>query len=380
MRRMKVLFVSDARSTHTEKWVNALSKREIEVHLVYFKGHTSSNVSISKKVIKYELPHSFSRFPLRNAIKLRKLFSKIQPDVVNVHNASGYGWLINLSGIRPYIINVWGSDLSVFPYKSPIHKLILTKNLDNASMVLSTSKYMKQQVIDLLKNNYQNNIHVIPFGVDVDLFKRKDIRINDNSKIVIGNIKSFKPHYGIEYLIEAIGSIRNTLLERNQVEIFQSISVVIYGSGTKQDVENIQMIVDDLNLNETIKLNGPIPNSQVPSILEEFDIFCATSIRESFGVSLVEAMSMELPVVATKNDGFIEVVDDNITGILVENEDYESIAHGLLELIYDKNKRLEFGKNGRQKVVNEFNLGDNTDELIKKYSIVLKSKQKLERF
>ena len=362
---MKILFISSAKSIHTQKWVNALFARGYEVHLAYNKNDLTYDMNFSDGIIHHELPFSGTIGYFLNVFSLRKLYNEIKPNVVNAHFASGYGTLVNLSKIRPYILNVWGSDVYEFPEISMFHKMLVGNNLKNASLIASTSQVMAQRVKELLSSINSNKVHTIPFGVDIEKFKRINIKKDD--RIVIGNIKSFKPIYGIEYLVKAIHHLKSMLLKSEHSSFFESLDVKIYGGGNTEEKQKIQMLIDSLDLSTTIKLYEPIPNSEVPSILEQFDIFCATSVQESFGVSLVEAMALELPVVATKVPGFVEVVENNKTGILVENKNPTSIANGLMELILNKEKRNSLGQNGREKVIKMYNFSDNVDSMIKLY-------------
>ena len=106
---------------------------------------------------------------------------------------------------------------------------------------------------------------------------------------------------------------------------------------------------------------GKIPNNKVPNVLSQFDIFCAMSQRESFGVSLVEAMSMKKPVVASNVDGFKEVIDNEITGIIVDKNDTVQCKEALKRLILDEVLREKMGENGRKRVLKFYDWEKNVD-------------------
>ena len=119
-------------------------------------------------------------------------------------------------------------------------------------------------------------------------------------------------------------------------------------------------------MNDTIFLKGRIPNTEVPDVLNQFDVFCAASIvnSESFGVAIVEAMSCEVPVIATKIDGFSEVMVDQKTGLMIEKEDYKAISDALEYMYNNKDKRIEFGKNGRKRVLDNYDWYKNVKMLV----------------
>jgi glycosyltransferase involved in cell wall biosynthesis len=89
---------------------------------------------------------------------------------------------------------------------------------------------------------------------------------------------------------------------------------------------------------------------QVVPFLVMMDVFVLSSVKEGFPFSILEAMALGIPVVATNVGGIPEVVDDHKTGILVKPGDPESLANVILTLIEDRALREELGKNGGERV------------------------------
>ena len=346
--------------------MNALSERGHEVHLVYKSDDTPAENKINEEVIQHRLKYSGTKGYFLNAIQLRKLTKEINPDIVNAHYASGYGTLVRLAKLGPLVLSVWGSDVYEFPYQSKFKMKLLVDNLRYANVIASTSESMAEQVRKLLKNN-DKSITITPFGIDLNLFKPSKSIIKD--EIIIGNIKSLKEIYGLNYLIKAIRVLKDQLELNNNIELSNRVILNIYGDGPER--ENLINLIKALDLEKSVFLKGKIPNNQVPSALESFDIFCATSIQESFGVSLIEAMSMELPVVATDVPGFKEIVVENKTGLIVESKNPKSIAKALEILILDMDLRLSMGQAGRKRVKSYFDWNKNVEQMILLYNNLL---------
>ena len=112
---MKIMFVSAANSTHTVRWVNALAERGHEVYLVSNRGHEPKEDALNSRVKLYLMKHSGGKGYYLNAGELRKIAKRINPDVINVHYASGYGTLARKARLPKYILSVWGSDVYDFP-------------------------------------------------------------------------------------------------------------------------------------------------------------------------------------------------------------------------------------------------------------------------
>lgn len=371
MNKKKVFFISAANSIHTVKWVNALSEK-FEIHLIYCKNHKPDLDIISENVIKHEL---FFNAPLGyylNAIQLKRIYKKINPDIVNVHFASGYGTLARIAKLDNILLSVWGSDVYDFPNQSKIKKNILEKNVKHAKCIASTSNVMAKKLQKQV-NLANKKIYITPFGVDIDKFYNYNLT-KENDNINIGTIKKLEEKYGIEYAILAVKKVKDDLTKNGKKQLAAQIKYYIYGDGSKK--EELLKLIKDLKIEKDVFLMGKIPNSTVPEVLNTIDIFCVTSIlnSESFGVAVVEAMACEVPVIATDVDGFKEVVDDNITGYIVERKNIEEIAQKIEKLVIDKDLRIKMGKAGREKVLKEYAWKENVKTMENIYEENLNNK------
>lgn len=362
---MRVLFLANAASIHTVRWVNAISERGHEVHLVYKFDDVPKANTISEKVILHRLKYSGAKGYFFNAMQVKKLSHNIKPDVANAHYASGYGTLARLAKLKPLVLSVWGADVYDFPYQNRLKMRIVVDNLKYANQIASTSNSMARQVKKLLNSDTQN-IEITPFGIDIEKFSPID---GDNGceSITIGIIKTLAPKYGIDDFIEAIKILIDNLYKKGEYEKAEKIIAKIYGDGKQKN--ELQNLINKLKLENVVSLEGRIPNTEVPLVLSDFDIFCATSVldSESFGVAVVEAMAMKLPVVATDVSGFKEVVIDGKTGIIVERKCPDKIAEALQTLISNIQLRKDYGTNGRKRVETLYNWENNVTKMLEIY-------------
>lgn len=367
MQKLKVMFISAANCIHTVRWVNSLSQ-DLEIHLVYCKNHKPNIDNISSNVILHELKFNAPYGYYLNSMQLRSLYKKIKPNIINVHYASGYGTLTRISKIKPVLLSVWGSDVYDFPNESKLKKKILQKNVMYADEIASTSNIMAEELkkqVPMLKKN----INITPFGIDIEKFKKDK---PNNNTFIIGNVKTLKSLYGIEYGILAVKHLKNKLLNEGKNELSQSIQFHIYGDG--EEKEKLEELIKKEQLQDCVFLKGKIPNNEVPNVLNNIDVFCVTSNKESFGVALLEAMACEVPVVATDADGFCEVMVDGQTGYIVEKKNVEKIAEALEKLLKNKEQRIQFGKNGRKRVIENYNWEDNVKKMEEIYIRMEKNK------
>ena len=163
---MKILFMASASSIHTTRWVNEMTQRNHDVHLVTLHPII---YTLNQRVQFYQPPFPPNIGYYANFPWVRRLVKKICPDIVNAHYASGYGTLARLVDYHPTLLSIWGSDVFEFPYQSGWKRKIVRKNLEAADRVASTSRIMKQQAESLFLP--RKEIAVTPFGVDCSVFR-----------------------------------------------------------------------------------------------------------------------------------------------------------------------------------------------------------------
>ena len=367
MSKKKVLFLSAANSIHTVRWVNALSE-SYEIHLVYCKNHVPSIDSIDGKVVLHQLKYKSPFGYYSNARELNNIYNSIKPDIINVHYASGYGTLARIAKLPNILLSIWGSDVYSFPQQSKLKRNILIRNVMYADCIASTSQIMSEQLKKIVPN-INKKIYITPFGVDVNKFKKMNIeRLDDDFNI--GNIKSLELNYGIEYLILGVEDLINKLKKEHKCILASKIKLYIYGDGSQKDY--LDKLIKSHDLGNNVFLMGKIPNDTVPAALNRFDVFCVTSLCESFGVSVVEAMACEVPVIATNVDGFSEIIDNKKDGILIDKADFNSVSIALEKMLKDSKLRKQYGKNGRKKVLNNFDWEKNVAYMKSIYNSMLK--------
>lgn len=189
---------------------------------------------------------------------------------------------------------------------------------------------------------------------------RKDDNIN------LGTVKSLEEKYGIKYAILAVNKLKKDLTKDGKKQLADKVKYYIYGDGSQK--EELLKLVKAEKLERDVLLMGKIPNEKVSSALNMMDIFVAPSIvNESFGVAVVEAMACEIPIVATDVDGFKEVMINNHTGYIVKRKDINAISLALNKLIENVETRKNMGKNGRKRVVENYDWNKNVEYMKKVY-------------
>lgn len=358
---MKIVLLSAANNVHTVKWANGLARNGVEVNVISLHDETQD---FSPSVSVYKLPFKAPFGYLLNVLELRRLLEEIKPDLLNAHYATGYGLLSVLARQQcPNVISLWGSDIYLFPKKSSVHSWVLNNILSSATAIFSTSYCMQNE---LVQNSMASGVpvHITPFGVNTELFKSSSSvqKRDEQRKIVIGTVKSLKKVYGIDVLLRAFERLVKQMPERE-------FELQIYGEGVEAD--SLAKLTSQLGITELVSFGGFVPNTEVPKILNQFDIYVALSRSESFGVAVLEASSCELPVLVSDADGLCEVVSHRSTGLIVPIDDVTSTTNALYELVNDPSTRQVYGLEGRKKVIEKYSEDACVEVMIAAYGQVL---------
>lgn len=358
---MKILMLACADSIHTIRWSNAFASLGHQVHLVSMPDHPiKEDETIENVIIHFlRLPSPWGYY--LNAFELKRLCNKINPDIINVHYASGYGTLARLSRIHPYVLSVWGSDVYDFPKQNKLNLDILRKNLFNADAIASTSKSMAEYTKRLL-NDTSLDIEITPFGVDTNIFSPYiESDIKDDNTFLFGTIKKLTYKYGIDYIIKGF----DIFLKRWKDSGGQGKVPKLYICGKGDKKAEFESLIKDLNIQKYVMIEGYIAHDLVAAKFRSFDVsvFGSQCDSESFGVSAVESMSCGTPVIVTDVSGFKEVVIDNETGFIVPRCNAEAIADRMEYFYYNDSIKDIMGQNGRKRVLKLYDWNKNVLQL-----------------
>ena len=220
--------------------------------------------------------------------------------------------------------------------------------------------------------NYQKitprRLTVIYNGIDTDRFSRnpetrkeyrKQLGISDGSPVV-GIIARLNPIKDHATLLKAFSKVSQTLPDA---------VLLIVGGGEMEDALVSQ--ASALNITEKVIFLGE--RNDIPGLLNVIDVFVLSSLSEAHNVSLLEAMSSELPVVATRVGGNTEIVDENVTGFLVPPKDSDTLAVKIMDIIVTEEHKNNMGAKGRAKVLEKFTIDRMMNNYISLYKKLLNS-------
>jgi len=296
--------------------------------------------------------------------KLIKILRQLRPDIAALHNydAALLGGLAILFTSIPKVIIVEHNNLAN-PEKIKIHKERKRMRLLIGSLIYrflrriidikvscyiavssSVKRYLEEGIgIDKGKIICLNNgILLLPYGYKSADCLYAELGL-DKETLLVATIARIIDQKGYPYLIKAIPSV---------LQKISKVLFLIIGDGPEQPY--IEELVKRFELEDHVRFLGY--REDIPEILKNIDLFVLPSLWEGLPLTILEAMSVGVPVIGSRVDGVEEVVDDGFDGYLVEPRDVNLLSKRMIELLSDPRLRERFSIRGREKVSNKFNL------------------------
>ena len=241
----------------------------------------------------------------------------------------GIGWSVTLHGM---------SD-----FAGPSTPLLALRVAD-ASFVASATEWGRDRVLQTVGPGHASKIHVVRCGVDLARLPDPTRTLRSPGEpfkvLCVGRLSPEKGHVG---LIEAVAD-----LVRRGVDC----RLILIGGGPEERA--IRLATAALGLENRVELQGPKPEAEVLQAMARAHVFAMSSLMEGLPVVLMEALALELPVVAPAITGIPELVSDGETGLLYPAGDWKQLATSLELLAADPGLRVRLGRAGRERVLRDF--------------------------
>ena len=234
-----------------------------------------------------------------------------------------------------------------------INPIMLGTKMNSCKKCITISKYNKKYLIEKYGRHLDKKIHIIHCGIDTEEFQASNEKKDTPPMILaVGQLTERK---GFFYLLRAAALLRKKKIE---------FTCNIIGDGEER--EKLITETSRLHIEDKVHFLGRLPQETVKKYLNRASIFVLPSIitssggREGIPVALMEAMSMQLPVISTKTVGIPELIENGHEGFLVAEKNPIDLAEALERLLTDLELRSKFGINARWKVIKEFNIANNS--------------------
>ena len=323
----------------------------------------------SVRSIGYQAAYAARFWP--SVFRLAALLRRERADLV--HSNSLYSlhspWAALLARV-PHICHV--REIPDAP--KPLRKLLTTTAARLSARVIP----MTHAVAALFNSAgaADSKLTVIPDGIDLTEFHpsvsgariRRDLAIPANAPVV-GFVGRLDPWKGADVFVRAAGEVAKRC---------PAARFLVCGGdlpGYEAYAEGVRRLALEAGLDGRIDFTGwTYRLDDIPEVMAALDVLVHTSTRpEPFGLVLVEAMATAKPVVAANDGGVPEVVEDGVTGRLVEPGNWRAVAAAVDDLLADPSRAAAFGAAGRARVESLFEVGAYVDKVQALYASIIRT-------
>ena len=316
----------------------------------------------------------YAGFALQVAVDLRTQ----RCDVVHIHDLSQFVPIIRALNRRIRIVlHMHGEWLTQLARKT------IEPRLKSADMILACSEYVANKI----RASFPEHAHrcrTIYMGVDPEVFHpnpglRPPRDSMHNRLLYVGRIS---PEKGVHVLLESFRKIAE-IYPQTQLDIVgpdwvqprdqhidmsddpRMTALKVFHTGNYRSLLEKQI---PSHLRSKIKFHGLVPHSELPRYYQNADIYISPSFYESFGMSNLEAMASDCPVIATRVGGVPEAVTHDKNGILIEPGTPDQLTSAILHLLSDQQLRNSLGQAAHRRAVDRFAWDRLCQDLLRLYA------------
>lgn len=299
---------------------------------------------------------------IKTIIKLRRILRRLKPDIIHIHgNKANFIAYFACMGIPLKKVITFHNFQRLSKGNIIVRKVssFINRRISKGATMIAVSHNLKKELVEVDGFN-DSAIEVIHNGIDTEKFKfdtasrlglRKELNINEN-EILIGFIGRFTEQKNPLLFIDIARRLVN-----------KKIKFLMVGDGPlKNDVINE---IKNKGLTGSFSMLNFVEN--VNKLYCALDIFIFPSKFEPFGIVALEALSCNVPIVASMVGGIPEIIKNGENGFLFNDSEMDDAAEKVLILIRDEGLRKMFIENGRKKVRQDFSIESMIEKTFKIY-------------
>ncbi|MCY6370499.1 glycosyltransferase family 4 protein [Clostridium ganghwense] len=319
---MRICFLGDGSSIHIKRWLYYFQEKGHQVHLITFSDVKLENIEVHK-IGEFDINQDGGNWRyILKAGEVKKIIKKINPDVVNAHYVTSYGFIAALTGFKNLVISAWGSDILVAPKRNIVYKLITKFALDRAKLITSDSDFMSEETRKLTKVR----TITVPMGVEKGLcsLERKD----ENKEIKILSLRTVNKNSNIDIIVKAFSKILKNIKDKN-------IKLIITNDGPEMD--NIKNLINELQIQDRVEIRGFISREELLNLLITSQVFVSILDSDSTSVTLLEAMACGVLPIVSDLPANKQWIEEKVNGIILKELKEEELYTAIKLCIEDNN-------------------------------------------
>lgn len=317
MLKKKVLFLGETYRSDAITWMNGLKKHG-DFEIITWELKTPSTPFFNR--ILRLLEFCLALFQIKKLIRLH------HPDIIIAERTTSYGFLAALSGLKPVVIaqqgktDLWPEKSLLLPFKKIIQKYAFKKaDLIHAWGPVMTIS-MKTARVDM------NKVLVMPKGINLVEFE--NINTTDSTKIKAIVTRSLYKEYRHKTILKAFD-----ILNQNGIDF----ELTIVGDGKELNI--LKELAKEYNIENKVTFTGRIPNTALPKLLQNSNIYISMPITEGVSSSLFEAMACNCYPILTAIPGNENWITHRKNGQLVPVDNHKKLSEEIIWAIENREYR-----------------------------------------
>lgn len=356
--------------------VNRIPANKYRHAIVCLTDYTDFAKRITQPGVEIFALHKAPGLGLGTHVKLWKLLRKLQPTILHTYNLAAieYAFTATLAGVPIRIHAEHGRDASDPEGLNRKHNLLRRWLVPFIDCYISVSGDLQRWLKDVVGVPDAKNL-LINNGVDTEHFKKNAAPKNSIASWVasqdvfvigtVGRIQDVKNHVG---LVDAFIQLQAQLPEEKA-----RLRLAIVGDGPLR--KTIADKIASAGIADVVWLPGA--RTDIADIMQTFSVFALSSIAEGTPVTILEAMSVGLPVIATQVGGIPALVMDHVTGTLVPPNDPAAMAAAIAAYVKQSALAAQHGAAGRERIERQYSVTAMLDAYTALYDRLCKSKTKM---
>jgi glycosyltransferase involved in cell wall biosynthesis len=292
------------------------------------------------------------------------------PDVINLPYSLLIGMAAPLNEALnvPILCTLQGEDLFLDglhePYRTQALDLI-REQIANVDSFLSVSQYYADYMPGYL-GIPPEKIRVVPLGINPNGFELRET--NRSGPFTVGFLARIAPEKGLHVLAEAYRILRQSgALPEARLE-----AAGYMAADCRPYLNAIEARLKEAGLGGEFHYRGVLDRAEKIAFLRKLDVMSVpATYDEPKGVSLLEAMACGVPLVQPRRGAFTEIVENTGGGLLVQPDDPQSLADGIMQIVRDKRLAEELSANGFRGVREHYTAAHMADRVLEAYESVL---------
>jgi colanic acid/amylovoran biosynthesis glycosyltransferase len=269
---------------------------------------------------------------------------------VHVHFGTGaatVALLANLLGGLPYSLTLHAFDI----FREDVNKSLLAQKINASRFTVTVSEFNRRFLIDQVPGLDPGKIRVNYNGVDLERFQPTNDERDSRFIFALGRLKEKK---GFIHLVRAVRHLREEAL---------SVHCRIAGEGEEEGA--LRKAIARWDLQPLVELLGPVNEDRVRELMHGAGCFVLPCVQAEDGnvdalpTVLLEALASGCPIASTRLSGIPEIIEDRVSGLLVEPGDHRALAHAIRKILLSPELAASLGRAGRRRAEERFDIRRN---------------------